>query len=228
MTKMSEDQKLGYKGVKDVIVDRIKNKVWRPGSMLPGEIEFATVNRAMRELADDGIVERKRKAGTRVAGTAEQTAKFKFPIARLEIEKTGAAYRYALIDRTVGLAPAWLRARMKLAGNAQIVHLRCMHYADEHAFQFEERWINMDVVPDAETADFETSGPSDWLAREVPFSDAEMTFSAIAADRNLSDFLSVSVGEPIFSSERLTWLHGEPVTFARLNFGRGYRMTTYL
>lgn len=71
---MSATQKTSYVDVKNAILKRIHDTVWAPGSLMPGEValseEFgcarATVNRALRELASDGVIERKRKAGTRI------------------------------------------------------------------------------------------------------------------------------------------------------------------
>lgn len=63
-----------YRDIKADILGRITRGEWKPGSLIPGELELAetygsaraTVNRAMRELAEDGIIERKRKSGSRV------------------------------------------------------------------------------------------------------------------------------------------------------------------
>ena len=68
--------KATYRDVKTDILSKITKGAWGPGSLIPSEVELAdtygcaraTVNRAMRELADEGIVERRRKAGTRVCG----------------------------------------------------------------------------------------------------------------------------------------------------------------
>ncbi len=53
-----------------------------------------------------------------------------------------------------------------------------------------------------------------------------LTTSTAAADAELAPFLSNSIGEPVFTAECATWQDGNPVTFARMSFGRGYRMTT--
>ena len=49
----------------------------------------ATVSRAMRELADDGIVERRRKTGTRVRLSPIRQARFGIPVVKTEIEEAG-------------------------------------------------------------------------------------------------------------------------------------------
>ncbi len=223
-----------YRDVKADILEKITQGTWPPGSLMPGEMDLAktygcaraTVNRAMRELADDGIIERKRKAGTRVRMAPVRQARFGIPIVRQEIEDQGAEYRYALVRNTECSAPDWLRARLKLTEGGRVLHLTCMHYADGTPYQYEDRWINLDVVPNATTADFTERGPNEWLVAAVPFSKAEISFLAAQADEDLAQHLTCAIGDALFQTERSTWWEGRAVTFVRLTFRRGHRMTT--
>ncbi|MCK4711276.1 MAG: UTRA domain-containing protein [Marinosulfonomonas sp.] len=229
-------EKTTFRDVKQTVLDRIRNKTWAPGTTIPSEIDLAgefgcaraTVNRAMRELADEGILDRKRKAGTRVNAAPIRNAKFAIPLVRIEVEATGATYRYVLVNQETQTAPDWLRARLDLPPNSRVVHLKCMHYADNTPFQFEDRWINIAAVPQVEQADFSDIGPNEWLLDQMPFTDVELSFSANAADAELAQFLSITPGYPTFTAERTTWLNNTPVTFAHMSFGCGYRMTTRL
>lgn len=201
---------------------------------MPSEVELskefqcarATVNRAMRELAEEGLVERKRKAGTRVRMSRNQQAKFDIPIVRKEVESRGEMYRYSLVQREIVVAPDWLKARLNLAGDRQVVHLICMHFADGNPYLYEDRWINLDALPQASTADFAELGPNEWLLDQIPFSDVEFSFFAMPADENLAKHLGCVLGDALFMSERSTWLEGTAITHARMAFQRGYRMTT--
>lgn len=225
-----------YQDIKENVLNRIRQNVWPPGANLPGEIDLAeefgcaraTVNRAMRELVDEGILERKRKAGTRVKASPTHNARFSIPLIREEIVETGADYRYALVEREVIAAPGWLRAQVKIARGGKVLHLRCMHFASNKPYQLEDRWINLTSIPQACDQDFEVIGPNEWLVREVPFSEAELTFSATNATQEIADFLDQSVGDAVFTIERTTWLNGENITHARLYFMQGYKMTTKL
>ena len=229
---MSVKSKTGYREVKAIVLKRIQDRVWQPGALLPAEadlaIEFgcarATVNRAMQELSDDGLVERRRKAGTRVKKAPLRQVKFEIPMVRAEVEANGASYRYALVTRNILVAPDWLRARLDLAPEAQVLHLECMHYANSNPFQFEDRWINLAAVPDAEQADFTAISPNEWLVQTVPFTTAEVRFSASAASESLAEFLQTPTGSSLFTAERTTWLNGLPVTNTRLHFASGYSM----
>lgn len=225
-----------YRAVKAEILRRVRSRAWKAGDLIPAEAalaaEFgvarATVNRAMRELAEEGVLDRRRRAGTRVSATPVRRARFDIPQTRAEVEATGAPYRYALVDRAVLAAPAWLAAGLGLPAGSRCVHVRAMHYAGALPWQFEDRWINLAAVPGAEAEPFEQIGPNEWLVREVPFSQAEMAFSAARADPELAGFLGIAGGEAVFRVERRTWLDGVPVTAARLSYPPGYRMVTQL
>lgn len=233
---MTVAPKISYLDIKEIVLKRIKNCTWAPGSIMPGEIELATefgcaratVNRAMRELAEDGYIDRKRKAGTRIKSFPTRKAKFVIPIIRDEIELTGATYRYALINREFRDPPDWLRTQMTIPQNTPVLHLMCLHYADSKAFQYEDRWINLNAAPKAVDQDFEEMGPNEWLIKQVPFSDAEITFSTINADTQVADLLNVTVGTALVTLERITWFTNAPITYTKLYFHAGYQMTSRL
>ncbi len=227
---------LSYRDIKQVVLDRIQTGLWSPDSILPSEADLAvefsstrtTVNRALRELAEEGYLERKRKAGTRVLKSPIRKAQFSIPLVRDEITATGAAYRYSLVDRKVQAAPSWLAARLDLKRGQEVLYLRCMHYADNAPFQLEVRWIVPDVLSEVLEESFEHSGPNDWLVSRVPFTNLELSFLATKANGEIAEFLDAPLGDPVFTAERITWLQGAPVTYAKLYFAPGYRMTTHL
>lgn len=224
----------GFQAIRDEVINRIQTRVWPQGSLLPTELELAaefgcaraTVNRALRELAEQGIVTRKRKGGTRVAATPVKQAKLAIAVVRQTIEEMNAAYRYALVSRRQTACPPWLQARTGIPDGSQVLHLHCMHHADNRPFQFEERWISLDAVPQAADEPFQSAGPNEWLLAQVPFSDAEICFSAVPATGPLPEFLAVPEGTPLFQMERTTWFRGKPVTFVRMTFHQGYQMRT--
>ncbi len=234
MTRHSDTT--SYKDIKQTVLERIRSGEWRPDSLLPNEQELAiafsctrtTVNRALRELADEGFLERRRKAGTRVLSAPQRQARFTIPLVRDEVEAMGGTYRYALVSSEACTAPDWLSARLALRAGQDVMHVRCMHYSGNTPFQYEDRWIVIESVPQVSQADFTGTGPNEWLVETIPFTNVELTFLASRADASLAGFLDVPEGEPIFTTERITWLQGQPVTLAKLYFAAGYRMTTQI
>jgi GntR family histidine utilization transcriptional repressor len=223
----------GYAAVKNELLRRIRSRVWAPGALVPGEIELAaefgvargTVNRAMRELTEQGYLERKRKGGTRVRPSPLRAARFEIPIVRAEVEGLGAAYGYKLLRRAIVIAPMELKGLFG-SGGKSLLQLQCLHLADGTPFQLEERWINLDALPQAEHADFSGLGPNEWLVQTVPYTDVEIAFEARAASVLAARHLAVKAGEPLFTTLRTTWLKGAVLTHVRLSFHAGYRMVT--
>lgn len=226
--------KATYRDVKADILQKIVDGTFGPGALLPNEVDLAerygcaraTINRAMRELAEDGLLDRKRKAGTRVRLSPLREARFSIPVIRKEIEEQGAEYRYALVNEERRTAPDWLRARLKLDPESMVRHLVCMHYADGIPYQHEDRWINLTALPAARDADFSLTGPNEWLVSTVPLTDVEISFSATKADDTTAEHLGCTRGEALFMAERSTWWQDRAITFVRLRFRPGYRMTT--
>lgn len=220
-----------YRDVKAAILARITRGDWVPGTLLPGEIEIAethgcaraTVNRAMRELADEGIVERKRKAGTRVRPSPVRAARFEIPLVRREIEAQGGTYGYRLVARDLVPAPEGLR--LDVATGTPVLRLICLHSSDGAPYQYEDRWINLVALPEAQAVDFKSSGPNEWLVLTVPYSEAEISFSATAADAATATALHCAPGTALFRADRVTWWQGRALTQVALVFHPGHRMT---
>ena len=147
-----------YQTIKTEMREWIQTGIWKQGGLIPLEAALAkeygcaraTVNRALRKLAQEGILERRRKAGTRVVMPVGRSANFEIPRIRLEIEETGATYRYALLLREVTVPTANVRNKLETSQEIRSLHLHCLHYSNEAPFQFEDRWINLKSIPEVE------------------------------------------------------------------------------
>ena len=147
-----------YQNIKTEMREWIQTGIWKQGGLIPVEAALAkeygcaraTVNRALRKLAQEGILERRRKAGTRVVMPVGRSANFEIPRIRLEIEETGATYRYALLLREVTVPTANVRNKLETSQEIRSLHFHCLHYSNEAPFQFEDRWINLKSIPEVE------------------------------------------------------------------------------
>lgn len=223
-----------FRAVKAEILRRIRGRAWPPGAAIPRETELAaefgcaraTVNRALRELAEDGVLDRRRRSGTRVNPSGAGRARIEIPLIRAEIEAQGAAYGYRLIRRQQGAAPPRMAARLGLASGAPALDLEALHLADGRPWQHERRWISLSAVPAAADEPFDRVGANEWLVAAVPASEAEIVFSAVAAEPDVAGVLGVPAGTALFRTERTTWLDGRAVTHAVLTHAPGFRLVT--
>ncbi|WP_169569078.1 UTRA domain-containing protein [Sneathiella limimaris] len=232
---MRKKTKSSFQDIKADILEKIKTGLWSPGDTIPGEEKLAesygcsrvTVNRALRELAETGFVERRRKSGTRVSEKTVRDARLQIPIVREEIEAKGAKYQFVLLDKTEIQATDKVRRLLGVSENAPVLHVRCLHLADGRPYQYENRWINLEKVPAARDQTFEAISPNEWLIRKEPFSNAEHTFSAALADEETAKLLEIEVGDALFVVERRTWQDDASITAVELKFpGASYKMTS--
>ena len=223
-----------WTGIRTELLRRIHDRIWQPGEQIPHEADLAeefgcartTVNRALRDLAESGLVVRKRRAGTRVALNPPQRATLTIPVLREEVEALGRSYRHSLLERDLRPLPPMLHGAFQVPAGKDVLYLRTLHFADDRPYAFEERYINPEAVPKAVETPFEQVSANEWLVHNAPYTNGDLSFFALNADETLSQKLDTAPGTALFAMERVTWTDGTPITHVRLIFAPGYRMRT--
>ncbi|MGN6304431.1 MAG: GntR family transcriptional regulator [Mesorhizobium sp.] len=213
---------------------RIVEGQWRQGDRIPDEadlaIEFdaarATVNKALQLLANDGLLDRRRKAGTRVTVDPVRKASFTISIVREQVEQAGMVYSYRVVAQRRSPVPAGIAARIGLAQGEVLVRMRAIHYADGQPFQLEDRWLNLRATPTLAEADLPHLNANEWLVRNAPYLRAEMAFSAEGADRRDARLLGTQPGRALLVLYRSTWNDLGPITTVRVAFQPGHIVGT--
>ena len=213
-----------YKQIRLDIERRILTGEWPPGHRIPFEHEIMarygcsrmTVNKALSELAQAELIERRRRAGSFVRRPQFLSAVLKIADIRAEISALGRNYGYELIKCSRRAANAADRARLGVPKTRRVVAIECRHGADDVPFALEDRLIDLDAVPEAATADFASDPPGSWLLHHVPWTEAEHSIRAIIADQKTAKALEIAVGAPCLVIERHTWRIARPLTSVRL------------
>lgn len=225
-----------YRDIKAEALRRIQSREWVPGGLIPSETDLAqefdcaraTINRALRELAEAGLLDRRRKAGTRVSLNPVRKATLDIPITRLEVEEKGSRYRHNILSSQRIPAPEHISARMNIRGNLDLLHLKTLHLADDRPYLFEDRWINIAAASGILEAPLDSISANEWLVQNVPVSGGDISFLAQSATPEDALTLGISEGAALFVVERLTWVSDTAVTLVRLAYPPGYRMTTQI
>ncbi len=225
----------GWEEIRAEVLSRIRTRRWPPGEIIPTEealaLEFdcarATVNRALRELAQTGVLERKRKSGTRVAMLPVRKATLDIPVIRQEVAARGQVYAFRLLSQRSKVPPIAVAARLGLAHAMPMLHLQTLHLADGRAFALEDRWLNPAALPQP-LPDFAAISANEWLVAHVAFATGDIAFSAEPASKTEATALSVLEGTALFITERCTWGTEAPITWVRLAHAPGYRLQTLL
>lgn len=225
---------LGWEDLRETIGARIRAREWPPGALIPAEAQLAadygvaraTVNRALQSLAEDGLIERKKRAGTRVAELPARRARLEIPVIRLEVEARGAAYSFRVAHDATEPLPADVAQRMRLPEGAPLRHLTTLHLADGLPHAHEDRWLNMAALPQA--ADFAGLSVNEWLVAHVPFQGGDLAFLAAPAGPAEALALQVAPGAALLVTERVTFGPEGAITHVRLWHRPGHRLETTL
>ncbi|MCX5494391.1 UTRA domain-containing protein [Kaistia dalseonensis] len=121
-------------------------------------------------------------------------------------------------------AAGLITSHLGLERDTQMLHLTAMHFADNHPFLHEDRWIHLAAVPEARKVDFAAVSANEWLILNAPCSASDIALSAKNADRALGELLGTEEGAALFVVDRITWDKGVPITSVRLSYAPGYRM----
>jgi GntR family histidine utilization transcriptional repressor len=213
-----------YKQIRLDIERRILTGEWPPGHRIPFEHELMaryscsrmTVSKALSELAQADLIERRRRAGTFVRRPKFLSAVLKISDIRAEITVLGRSYGYELIKCSRRAANATDRTRLGVGKTGTVIAIACRHSADDVPFAIEDRLIDLDAVPEAATADFAREPPGSWLLHHVPWTEAEHAISAISADDDAAAALDIAIGAPCLVIDRHTWRSARPLTAVRL------------
>lgn len=212
---------------------RIHDREWLPGQRIPDEadlaIEFgaarATVNKALQMLAWDGLLERRRRAGTRVAISPVRKAVLEIPVTRERIEAAGMVHGHRVLALRRSPLPPELARRLGIAAGSPFLHLRAVHYGDGLPYQYEDRWINSAALSTAARVDFRHVDANEWLLRNAPYTRAEMGFAAENADRRDARMLQTDIGRALLILRRSTWNEAGPITTVRVACHPGYSLS---
>ncbi|MCB1549074.1 MAG: UTRA domain-containing protein [Hyphomicrobiaceae bacterium] len=220
--------------MQDEVLRRIHAREWVPGDLIPNESDLArefgcsraTVNRALQALADTGLLDRRRKMGTRVTVHPVSHATIKIPIIRQEIEERNLRYRYVLVSCALEAAPVSIRATMAMTEKARLLHVVAVHLGDGEPYVIEDRWIDPDIAKGVLDIDFATISANEWLLRNTPFTRGDIAFAAARLSPQQAELLGTEANEAALVLTRTTWDSDRAITTVKLTYAPGYRMVS--
>lgn len=205
----------GWQDIQTEALRRIQSREWPAGGLIPNEAALAkelgcaraTVNRALQALADDGWLERRRRAGTRVALSPQRRAQMAVPVLRQEIEINGKSYTHRLLHSNL---------------TRQVLTLHTVHLADGIPYAVEDRTIDLARVPAARTVDFTQVSANEWLVQNTPFDHGTMDYLSAAAGAFEAKYLRCPEGAPLLVLERETFSEKGRITKVRMAYTPGH------
>ena len=212
-----------YQQIKILILQSLQAGEWKPGDLIPSEMELAarfrvsqgTVRKAIDELAAENLVMRRQGKGTFVATHAEQHVQYR--VLRLmpdsgDLQSEGPAER-RIIDCKRLRASADIARPLALRTGDAVLQLRRVLAFQGTPTILEDVWLPGGPFKGLTAERLAThSGPM-YALFETEFGvrmvRAEEKIRAVAADAASALLLGVTVGEPLLSVERTAFTYND-------------------
>ena len=223
-----------YQQLKDLIIDRIASGELQPGDRVPSEHELVestnvsrmTANRALRELHDEGYVDRIAGRGTFVSDLRAQSHLVAVQSIADEIEGRGHRHSSEVVRKSRQHARGDIARALHVAQGTDVFHLLLVHFENDTPVQVEDRHVLANFAPDCLEQDFCAVTPSTYLTSIAPLQEAEQVVRAAMPNAAIRGYLEMPDAEPALVVLRRTWSEGRPVTFGRFHHpGSRYELT---
>ena len=213
-----------YLQVRDLVLERITSGTWKPGTMLPAEVDLArelgissgTVRKALDALEAEHVVSRRQGKGTFVNDSTMQTLAWRYDNFRGRDGKriTGST---GTSKMTPGPASEGERRRLSLADGELVVRIHRVHRNGDRPYMYEEVSLPERHFPGLAQRTRVPQRIAD-LAQEfgLVLGRGVETVSAGAASAAVADSLSIARGAPVLELDRVVFaIDGRPVEWRR-------------
>ena len=214
-----------YRQVKEHIIKQINTGELKPHERVPSEndlvklfgISRMTANRALRELSDDGYVDRLPGVGTFVADARPHSDVLKVRNIADEIRARGHLHRAEVLVLEEIEADSRIIEKLDVRQGGRIFHSLILHLESGRPIQLEDRWVCPTVAPEYLAQDFTKTTPNAYLTKVAPLHTAEHIVRATIPSTKVRKLLQLSSDEACLVIHRRTWTDGRPVSLADLS-----------
>lgn len=222
-----------YRQIKALITQGLESGEWKPGELIPSEVELAarykvsqgTVRKAIDELAAENLLVRRQGKGTFVATHNEDRVQFRF-LRLLPDDGGSLGHDSRLVECRRLRAPAEIARQLELKPADPAVLIRRVLEFEHAPTVFDEIWLPGAMFKGLtieRLASYE--GPL-YAMFEAEFGTrmirASEKIRAVAADPAVAELLKVEPGFPLLSVERVSYTYGDKPVEVR----RGWYVTT--
>lgn len=223
-----------YEAVKRHVMDAIEAGEYGAGDKLPSENELVrmmgvsrmTVNRALRELTEQGHIVRRAGMGSFVAGRRMRGHAADIMSIRDELASRGENWAAVVQTLAQERAQPDIEVKFDSPTDLELFHMVILHSGDTRPIELEERWVNPAIAPDMLGQDFTEITTTEYLLSVAPLLRAEHVVRAVVPTVHEAFLLGVCDKTPCLEISRKTWTGERVASYARLLYpGDRYELT---
>src|SRR5512138_227848 len=193
-----------YARVKQHLKQGLASGRWPPGALMPSEAELVaefgvsrmTVNRALRELQAEGLVDRSQGVGTFAAPLHRVSSTLTIRDIHEEIESRGHHHHASVHLQRAERANAALAAQLGVPAGARVYHTLIVHHENDVPLQCEDRYVNPASAPRYLDVDFTQTTPTAHLFEATALWRAQYSIEAARPTAQEATLLGIAPDEP--------------------------------
>jgi GntR family histidine utilization transcriptional repressor len=231
-----------YGQIKKNIEQKISTGDWLAGQKLPSENDLVvalgvsrmTVNRALRELTQKGLIHRVHGLGSFVAEKPRHASLIELEDIALEVTGNGKQHSSKVEVLEKRLASPEVAADLDVPINTELYYMNAVHYQNDIPIQLESRYVNPALIPEFLLQDFTKITSTAYLLSQFQPDEMEHIVSAVISDGITQNRLKIGPFDACLQLNRRTWKNKQVVTQvtliypgSRYNLGARYATSEY-
>ena len=213
-----------YQRLKQAISQLVKQGQWPAEMLIPSEMQLVaamgvsrmTVNRAMRELTVEGVLQRQQGVGTFVAARKPLQLGLAVEDIADQVTQSGAEHSLQVLRQTQAGATSDEAKQMGVAVGSPLFRGVFVHFADGKPVQLEERLLNVALAPEFSQQDFTQITPYQFMRQQHAIERVEKWVEAVLPQRWEGQLFGLAENKPCLQMHRTVWMGEQILSQVRL------------
>lgn len=209
-----------YKQIKTLLLQSLDQGEWKPGEVIPSELDLAakfqvsqgTVRKAIDELAAENLLIRRQGKGTFVSTHNEAKVRYRF-LRLTPDDNHQPTSQSEIISYQCVKAPALIAHLLLLRSADTVINIQRVLSFDQKPTILDTIWLPTQVFKGMTSESVMQNNMPLYAWFEGHFGvsmvRADESIRAVAADKDVAQRLEVSIGTPLLQVERVAYTYGE-------------------
>lgn len=231
------DTRPRYQQIKQFIGDAIRKQSYAAGDKIPTEAELVeqfgvsrmTVNKALRDLVQEGLLVRYPGLGTFVAQPKAESPLAEVRNIAEEVRARGHHYSSQVLELKEQSANEPVAMQLGIPLHSRVFHSLIVHHENQVPIQLEERFVSAQVLPNYLQQDFIQTTPNQYLSEQYALTAMEHIVEAVLPNKHAQHYLKLDAHLPCLQVSRRTWSGERLISFAILTHpGDRYKLRSMM